>query len=228
MYGSYCQVAETDVRYACVVIDPPTPPGAAELPLRTRKRLQAMRRIQRVAIDRFDRDGFDHVTIEEIAAASEVSARSVYRYFGTKEQLVIWEPHEVTSGPLVLADDVAGSPVDAIGQLVLSSLVAGMTEDLDLVRRRMRLVFTTPSIEAALAVQAYGLAPGIAERIAPILGRPSDDPDVQVHAHAFVGGMVGSLRSWFAGGFTDTPEVVVGRPLAVLARGLRAAPADRD
>jgi len=207
---------------------PPTPPGTADLPLRTRKRLEAMRRIQRVAIDRFDRDGFDHVTIEEVAAASDVSARSVYRYFGTKEHLVIWEPHDVTAGPLVLDDDVGDSPVDSVGALVLSSLVAGMTEDLDLVRRRMRLVFTTPSIEAALAVQAYGLAPGIAERIAPVLGRPSDDPDVQVHAHAFVGGMVGSLRSWFAGGFADAPEIVVGRPLAVLARGLRAEPAERD
>ncbi len=110
---------------------------------------------------------------------------------------------------------------------MLSSLVAGMTEDLDLVHRRMRLVFTTPSIEAALAVQAYGLAPGTAERIAPVLGRPSDDTDVQVHAHAFVVGMVGSLRSWFAGGFVDTPEVVVGRALAVLARGLRTAADDR-
>jgi AcrR family transcriptional regulator len=221
-------VAASALRYARVVSDLPTPPGTAALPLRTRKRLEAMRRIQRVAVDRFDRDGFDHVTIEEVAAASEVSARSVYRYFGTKEQLVIWEPHDVTAGPLVLADDNGGSPIDAVGALMLSSLVAGMTEDLDLVRRRMRLVFTTPSIEAALAVQAYSLAPGIAERIAPILGRPSDDPDVQVHAHAFVGGMVGSLRSWFAGGFTDTPEVVVARPLAVLARGLQAAPADRD
>jgi AcrR family transcriptional regulator len=206
---------------------PPTPPRTAPLPLRERKRLEAMRRIQRVAIDRFDADGFDHVTIEEVAAASDVSPRSLYRYFGTKEQLVIWEPHDVADGPLVLDDDAAGSPVDAVGSLVLSTLVAGMNEDLDLVRRRMRLVFTTPSIEAALAVQAYGLAPGIAERIAPVLGRPSDDPDVQVHAHAFVGGMVGSLRSWFEGGFADTPEVVVGRPLAVLARGLRSAAPDR-
>ena len=219
-------MAATDARYAHVMSALTTPPGPADLPLRTRKRLEAMRRIQRVAIDRFDRLGFEKVTIEEVAAASEVSPRSVYRYFGTKEQLVIWEPHDLAPGPLILADDVGDSPIDAVGDLVLSSLVAGMSEDLDLVHRRMRLVFTTPSIEAALAVQAYSLAPGIAERIAPALGRPSDDPDVQVHAHAFVGGMVGSLRSWFAGGFADTPEVVVGRPLAVLARGLRAASAD--
>ncbi|HEY7594201.1 MAG TPA: helix-turn-helix domain-containing protein, partial [Actinophytocola sp.] len=40
-----------------------------------------MRTIQEQALDLFDARGFDAVTIEEIAAAAEVSPSSVYRYF---------------------------------------------------------------------------------------------------------------------------------------------------
>ena len=48
-----------------------------------------MRRIQEVALDRFDKRGFEDVTIEQIAEAAEVSPNSVYRWFGTKKQVVL-------------------------------------------------------------------------------------------------------------------------------------------
>jgi hypothetical protein len=92
-----------------------------------------------------------------------LGARSWVRTFGPKEQLVIWEPHDVTPGPLVLADDVGDSPLHAVGALVLFSLVAGMTEDLDLVRRRMRLVFTLGVGVVRAQGQPNGQQPGHAE-----------------------------------------------------------------
>ena len=57
--------------------------------LRERKRRTAMDHIQRIDLDLFDAEGYEAVTIEQIAEASEVSPSSVYRYFGTKEGLVI-------------------------------------------------------------------------------------------------------------------------------------------
>ncbi len=39
--------------------------------------------------DLFDGRGFEKVSIEDIAAAAEVSPSSVYRYFGTKERIVL-------------------------------------------------------------------------------------------------------------------------------------------
>jgi len=59
--------------------------------LRERKRLAAMRRVQEVALDLFDARGFESVSIEEIARAAEVSPSSIYRYFGTKEQIVLYD-----------------------------------------------------------------------------------------------------------------------------------------
>jgi AcrR family transcriptional regulator len=59
-----------------------------------------MRTIQERALDLFDERGFDRVTIEEIAAA-EVSPSSVYRYFGTKEGLIVADEFDSWSSEAV-------------------------------------------------------------------------------------------------------------------------------
>ena len=53
-----------------------------------------MRHVQSVAIDLFERHGFGKVTIEQIARAADVSPSSIYRHFGTKEQLVLWDEYD--------------------------------------------------------------------------------------------------------------------------------------
>jgi len=62
--------------------------------LRERKRIDAMRRIQDVAIALFDERGFDDVAVEEIAAKADVSASSIYRYYETKEGILIHDEYE--------------------------------------------------------------------------------------------------------------------------------------
>lgn len=57
--------------------------------LRERNRLAAMDQVRTVAFDLMSTHGFDAVTVEQIAARSSVSPSTVYRYFGTKEALVL-------------------------------------------------------------------------------------------------------------------------------------------
>lgn len=57
--------------------------------LRERKKAATMRHIQAVALALFSQNGFDHITIEQVAEAAEVSPSTIYRYFGTKEGLVL-------------------------------------------------------------------------------------------------------------------------------------------
>ncbi|GAA1588698.1 hypothetical protein GCM10009804_51000 [Kribbella hippodromi] len=83
--------------------------------LRERWRLKARRTIQERALDLFDERGFDAVTIEEIAAAAEVSPSSVYRYFGTKEGLIVADEFDTMSQQaleeLLDVDDPVGSMI---------------------------------------------------------------------------------------------------------------------
>src|SRR3954467_5855763 len=41
------------------------------------------------ALELFSQHGFDHTTIEQVAAAAEVGPRTLYRYFPTKESLIV-------------------------------------------------------------------------------------------------------------------------------------------
>ncbi|MFJ9543586.1 TetR/AcrR family transcriptional regulator [Streptomyces sp. NPDC101225] len=61
---------------------------AEAMGLRERKKRQTEMRIWQVAVDLFVERGFDHVSVQEIADAAEVSKMTVFNYFGTKEDLV--------------------------------------------------------------------------------------------------------------------------------------------
>ena len=62
-----------------------------EKPLTARKRqaLEMRSRIQNVALDLFDRDGFENVAVEQIAQAAGCSVGNIYHYFKSKDELII-------------------------------------------------------------------------------------------------------------------------------------------
>jgi len=77
--------------------------------LRERKRQQTKERIQDEAFRLVQQRGFDATTIEAIAEASDVSPSTVYRYFGTKEGVLLWDELEPPSWDVLRngADHVA-------------------------------------------------------------------------------------------------------------------------
>src|SRR5690606_31082804 len=86
--------------------------------LRERRRRNAMRMIQERALDLFDERGFDAVTIEEVAAAAEVSPSSVYRYFGTKEGILVADEFDLMSQEELVDLLDPANPVEALLRVV--------------------------------------------------------------------------------------------------------------
>ena len=174
--------------------------------LRERWRINAMRTIQERALDLFDERGFDAVTIEEIAAAAEVSPSSVYRYFGTKEGLIVADEFDSWSQEAVEEILDVDDPVGSLLKVVLKYEAAPeqAPQPQDAPRgpqaerspwRRVRYFFQEPSVRMA-ACAALDRA---SQRIAPLMmtsGRLTET-QARVAANALVFGYFGALEQWY-------------------------------
>jgi AcrR family transcriptional regulator len=188
--------------------------------LRERKRTAAMHRIQTVAMDLFERDGYADVTVEQVAEASDVSPSSVYRYFGTKEQILLWDEFDPILPEVMkvaLADAV---PLSGVRRAIEVAMAGFTDEDERRVARRLRLIMGNPALESAVNGHTYVLAEAVGELLAERLERPPADLEVQVFAHAFIGGLLGAFHHWHGTGFEAPLREVLERCFVIFEEGL--------
>ncbi|WP_036955174.1 TetR/AcrR family transcriptional regulator [Luteimicrobium xylanilyticum] len=184
--------------------------------LREQWRRSAMQTIQERALDLFDERGFAAVTIEQVAAAADVSPSSVYRYFGTKEGLLVADEFDsMDDGALAALLD----PADPVGSMVRVVQRYEAPDDAEgsgaTARRRVRYFFTEPSVRAAVC----GVLDRAAGRVAPLLtagGLTATQARVVAHAVAF--GYFAALESWFDDGGQRPIAGYVEEGLAPLRR----------
>ena len=74
------------------------PAGETNASLRERKKLATRRALRRAAFELVTERGFAHVTVEDIAAAADVSPRTFFNYFPTKEAALFGaDPDRITA-----------------------------------------------------------------------------------------------------------------------------------
>ncbi|HWL42204.1 MAG TPA: helix-turn-helix domain-containing protein [Ilumatobacter sp.] len=108
-------------------------PVGDHLGLRERKKLQARRRIAEAAHELFVARGFDQVTIGDVAAAAEMSVKTVFNYFGTKEDLAFEGEDQVIALWInaIRHRDPSLTPLGAVRELVEQRLDAAVIARLD-------------------------------------------------------------------------------------------------
>lgn len=133
---------------------------AVAVGLRERKRERTHRAIADAAIALFLRDGFDAVSTADIAAAVEVSKPTLFRYFPTKEDLVVhrFADHIGEAAHVVRSRTYGETPLGALHRHVRAGLdardpVTGLCEVPEVLAFH-RLVFDTPAL--AVRVAAIG------------------------------------------------------------------------
>jgi AcrR family transcriptional regulator len=191
--------------------------------LRERKRYAAMRLVQEVALDLFDAHGYADVTVERIAAASDISPSSVYRYFGTKEHVVLWDEYDPIWSARIPQGLRSHPPLETL-RFMVDALVSGvLRSDQARLRRRISLIMREPSVEAASALQAYRAAEAFGTAVSEALGREHGDLEIQLFSHAVVGAVVGGLHHWYEGAFSTPLETIMRRAAASFERGFGLA-----
>jgi AcrR family transcriptional regulator len=150
-----------------------TPPEG----LRARKKRVAREAIAAAARRLFAERGFDAVTVAEIAAAADVSQKTVFNHFATKEDLAFAGREEgIAQFVAAIAGRPPGSSVldafRAMTHTVLDVLVAGGDEDLLAVARIIR---GSRALQERLTVGWESGAAAITAAIAETSGAADDD-----------------------------------------------------
>jgi AcrR family transcriptional regulator len=164
--------------------------------LRERKKALTRQRITDTATQMILARGYDAVRVIEIAAACDVSEKTVYNYFPTKESLILdrWDSTAEALRAGLADPDV--HPVDAVRRILAGELAA-LTSWLDSqrdtaaavasVRRFGELIATTPALRAYHNDTVNELVAMTAGLLARRAGCRADDPEPQIAATALLG-----------------------------------------
>lgn len=118
---------------------------------RSKRRIEAMRKVQACALDLFEKRGFDQVTIEEIAEMAGVGPATIYRNFGTKEQLVLWDEYDPMLFDALTARLSEMPLLPAVQQAFVDAFASMYDQDAERILRRSRISLNHPSVAAASA-----------------------------------------------------------------------------
>ena len=194
----------------------PSDGPAAQPGLRERKRLRTRREISDVATRLFVERGFEHVTLAEIAETADVSVKTIFNHFGSKEELFFDRFDEVRAR---FESTVTERPP---GVTVLGALRALLTE-------YMVPIGELPPWRALEIPERYERFRGFQE---------AQDRSPALRARrALIGDETGeSLRGAFAGELGRDPDdpairtltVMVSAALELRDKTLRAAILDRQ
>jgi AcrR family transcriptional regulator len=122
----------------------------AELGLRERKRIATRRSIQLAAIGLVAENGLDRLTIDEIGRVADISPRTFFNYFPTKEAALIGDTPTIPSGEAIEAFLSAGpgeSILHGIAELLIEAS-ENVAEDHELTQRRREVMKRHPQLFA--------------------------------------------------------------------------------
>ncbi|MEU7554868.1 TetR family transcriptional regulator [Streptomyces sp. NPDC044571] len=125
--------------------------------LRENKKLRTRRQLAATALELFLERGFDAVSVADVAAAAEVSKPTLFRYFPSKEDLVLdrFADHQDEVARIVRQRAAGQTPLGAVRAHFLAALaerdpIAGLCDHPNVIAF-VRLVYSTASLETRLA-----------------------------------------------------------------------------
>jgi AcrR family transcriptional regulator len=164
--------------------------------LRERKKEKTRAAILDAALDLFLEQGYESTTVEQIAGAVEISPRTFFRYFTSKDHLVLWF-HD--HGEAIMLDALAERPHDEPPfaslmsglRAVLADLEESTPEDVERFLKLRRLFERYPHLVGLSAARSAETQRRLAAEIA---ARRGTDPDEDQFAHLIVAFALSAMR----------------------------------
>jgi AcrR family transcriptional regulator len=175
--------------------------------LRERKKARTRAAIREHALRLFREQGYQRTTVEQIAAAAEVSPSTFFRYFPTKEDLVLQDDMDTRMVEAFERQPAGLGVIAAIRGAIREMLSSYDEADLDVLFETTTLTMTVPEVRAR-AMDEFGRTIAvISEALAKRAGRPADDLAVRTVAGAIIGVIMSITMPWE--GWASDRQVIV-------------------
>jgi AcrR family transcriptional regulator len=191
--------------------------------LRERKKARTRASIREHALQLFREHGYQHTTVEKIAEAAEVSPSTFFRYFPTKEDVVLQDDMDVRMIEALERQPPGLAPIPAVRAAVREVVTGYSAGDFDQMAEIMALTVNVPEVRARALDEFARTIAVTGEALAKRAGKPPDDVAVRTMAGAVIGVVMSATMPWE--GWTDPASIRdtfrrVDEALALLEAGL--------
>ncbi|WP_329271603.1 TetR/AcrR family transcriptional regulator [Streptomyces sp. NBC_01451] len=191
-----------------------------QLGLRERKKIKTRMAIRAATYELIEDQGYDATTIEQIAERAEVSQSTVFRYFPTKEDIVLTDEYDS-----VLEEELRARPadepwLDSLRYILKKAVGANWTEEPEVTRLRSRLMLEVPAVRSRMIESMSEIGRLLCRVIAERTGRDPADLEVRVYAMSLIGGLSEVTVHWAQNDFRDNLADLVDRAVNVFEHGL--------
>jgi AcrR family transcriptional regulator len=169
----------------------PNPSTPVRPGLRERKKARTKATIQREALRLFSEQGYAETSVEQIADAAEISPSTFFRYFPTKEEVVLTDFIDARMVEKFRTAPAELGPPAALRHAIEELMADVDTETWQLETVRNELIRQVPELRRGMLAELFRPISLIADALADRLGLPEDDEDVRTYAGALIGGLIG-------------------------------------
>ena len=167
------------------------------------------------ALELFEARGFERTTVDQIAAAADISRRTFFRYFADKEELFFAEDERLLE---VIGETLDGAPADEpvleLARRATRALAAHSAADPERRLARERLIATTPALQARRMAKTLRWEEAIAARL---LARGSTEEEALLVPKLALACFQTAYQRWVRNPGQDLPGLV-DDSFAALAR----------
>jgi AcrR family transcriptional regulator len=161
--------------------------------LRERKKARTKAAIQEHALRLFRAQGYENTTVEQIAEAAEVSPSTFFRYFGSKEDVVVYDALDPVLIEAWRSQPPELGPMEALRRAMRQVFAKLDKSYIEEMTERGRLVYGVPALREAMVVDMLRTTNIFAEEIALRCGRPVDSFEVRIFTGAMMGAMLAAM-----------------------------------
>lgn len=187
--------------------------------MREKHKIRTRNAIRAAAMRLFEKQGYAGTTVEQIAREAEVSHTTFFRYFASKEQVVLSDDLDDARQAVVAAIPSGLNHFDFVRELVRGLLRAAADDPWASNPDRLRLIHTEPALRVSHQLESDRAIYDGVDLMAEYLGVDPANPCLRVFAAA-VGGVMFHIANEMTDVRNDTTLTALLGAIDLLEEGL--------